>query len=335
RELVTVTKDGRKVVRVSQEALPPDANAAKTATDATMWERAVAVLSAAQQVKFVVARMQDLNPGFDGKVQPTLENDVIIGLTFTTDHVTNISPIHALTHLQNLHIRGSAWFKGSLGDLTPLKGIPLTNLDITDNGALTDLSALKGMPLKNLNITQTGVTDLTPLKGMPLESLMMWGFSGSDLTPLKGMPLKWLNCGGRGQKLDLTPLAGLPLEFLCVNLTQVSDLTPLKDVPLTTLLCSNTPVSDLTPLRGMPLKLLQVFNTKVSDLSPLKRMPLEELECQGSGVTDLSPLKDLPLTRIQCDVQPERDAKILRAIKTLQKINGKPAEEFWKSVEQK
>ncbi len=52
-------------------------------------------------------------------------------------------------------------------------------------------------------------------------------------------------------------------------------------------------------------------------------------------MTDLSPLKDLPLTKIECDFQPERDAKILRAIRTLETINGKPAEEFWKSLEKK
>jgi len=47
-------------------------------------------------------------------------------------------------------------------------------------------------------------------------------------------------------------------------------------------------------------------------------------------VTDLSPLEGLPLKEITCDFQPERDAAILRSIKTLEKINGKPAAEFLK-----
>jgi PAS domain S-box-containing protein len=330
KELVTVTNNGKQVVRISQEA-----KVAKAATDAAAWERVVAGLSPAEQVKAVGARLKELNPDFDCKVESAIENGAVVGLRFTTDHVKDISPIHALTRLQKLDMRGSAWFKGSLADLTPLKGMQLWDLNLTDNGAVIDLSALKAMPLKNLNIMQTGVTDLTPLKGMSLQWLMAWGFLGTDLTPLEGMPLKWLNCGGRGQKLDLTPLARLPLEFLCINLTQVSDLTPLKDVPLTTLQCSNTPVSDLTPLRGKRLKHLHCFNTKVADLSPLKGMPLEILECQSSGVTDLSLLKDLPLTYINCDFRPERDAKILRAIPTLKTINGKPAAEFWRSIEKK
>ena len=221
------------------------------------------------------------------------------------------------------------------GKLTPtIKGGVVTVLTI--QGWVADLSPLKGMKLTKLWIMNTSrVADLTPLRGMPLETLCVWPFKGSDLTPLQGMPLKWLNCGGGRQKLDLTPLAKLPLEFLCVNLTQVSDLTPLKDMPLTALMCSDTPVSDFTLLHGMHLKLLHFNRTKVSDLSPLKGTPLAEVECQGAGVTDLSPLVELPLTTLKCDFQPERDAKVLRAIKTLQTINDKPAAQFWKEVDDK
>jgi Leucine-rich repeat (LRR) protein len=42
----------------------------------------------------------------------------------------------------------------------------------------------------------------------------------------------------------------------------------------------------------------------------------------------------MPLKELICDFQPDRDAEILRSIKTLEKINGKPAAEFWKDVEQ-
>jgi hypothetical protein len=36
----------------------------------------------------------------------------------------------------------------------------------------------------------------------------------------------------------------------------------------------------------------------------------------------------------RCDFQPARDAVILRSIKTLETINGKPAAELWKEVDQ-
>ena len=47
-------------------------------------------------------------------------------------------------------------------------------------------------------------------------------------------------------------------------------------------------------------------------------------------MSDLSPLKDMPLKELQCDFKPERDADILRSIKTLETINGKPAKEILK-----
>jgi serine/threonine protein kinase len=208
---------------------PPAAQtpAASPFTDADV--QRIAALPAAEQVEEVRKELKRRNPGFDGALAPTIEDDVVTGLAFSTEKVRDIAPVRALTRLRKLDIHGSAFGKGVLADLSPLKG----------------------MPLKWLNIGESHVSDLTPLTGMPLEWLAMWGWRGADLTPLKNMPLKWLNCGGGGQKLDLTSLAGMPLAYLCVNHTQVPDLTPLKDAPLRDLECANTLVSDVSPLQGI------------------------------------------------------------------------------------
>jgi hypothetical protein len=95
-------------------------------------------------------------------------------------------------------------------------------------------------------------------------------------------------------------------------------------------------VSDLSPLKGMPLAGLSVGGVGVSELSPLKGMKLAWLHCNGTKVTDLSPLTGMPLEEIHFDTfKAERDGTILRAIPTLKTINGKPAAEFWRSVEKK
>jgi hypothetical protein len=52
-------------------------------------------------------------------------------------------------------------------------------------------------------------------------------------------------------------------------------------------------------------------------------------------VSDLAPLKGMPLKAIECDFNKERDAVILRSIKTLETINGKAAAAFWKELDQK
>ena len=67
----------------------------------------------------------------------------------------------------------------------------------------------------------------------------------------------------------------------------------------------------------------------------MKGMPLKRLECNRTTVTDLSPLAEMPLESITCDFVPERDAKVLRGIKSLKTINSKPAADFWKEVDAK
>ena len=105
-------------------------------------------------------------------------------------------------------------------------------------------------------------------------------------------------------------------------------------MPLEFLEVDGLPLTDLSLLSGMPLTHLQISFTQVSDLSPLNGMPLTDLRFQSTNVTDLSPLKDMPLKILCCDFKPERDTELLRSIKTLETINGKPAAEFWKEVEE-
>jgi hypothetical protein len=64
-------------------------------------------------------------------------------------------------------------------------------------------------------------------------------------------------------------------------------------------------------------------------------MALKELNLTSSRVTDLSPLREMPLTMLRLDFRPERDADIVRSLKTLQSINEKPAADFWKEVDGK
>jgi hypothetical protein len=47
-------------------------------------------------------------------------------------------------------------------------------------------------------------------------------------------------------------------------------------------------------------------------------------------VADLTPLRGLPLKQLGLDFRPERDAEVLRSLTGLERINGKPAAEFWK-----
>jgi formylglycine-generating enzyme required for sulfatase activity/Leucine-rich repeat (LRR) protein len=220
------------------------------------WLQEVAALSAEEQVKAVAAKLKDLNPGFDGQVTRNIEGGVVTHFAFLTDHVTNMTPLRALTGVTTLDLSGSNWGKGQLADLEPLRGMRLTRLSFFANRGVADLSPLAGMKLTSLDCSGTLLTDLEPLRGMPLENLNCRECPGiQSLAPLQGMPLKRLDCS-RARVTDLTPLHGTPLDNLAISCTPVSDLSPLRGMKLTTLGCKGTNVTDLSVLRGMPLKAL-------------------------------------------------------------------------------
>jgi tetratricopeptide (TPR) repeat protein len=79
-----------------------------------------------------------------------------------------------------------------VGDLEPLRGIPLSRLTIQNAGKVSDLAPLKGMPLTSLTfMVGSQIGDLAPLQGMPLSQLTIaFAPKVRDLSPLKGMPLK-------------------------------------------------------------------------------------------------------------------------------------------------
>jgi serine/threonine protein kinase/Leucine-rich repeat (LRR) protein len=196
------------------------------------WMKSVAALPAEKQVEAVSKKLMELNPGFDGKMTPKIDQGVVTGLSFITDNVTDISPVRALTGLRFLTCGGSepgAKPNGKLVDLSPLQGMALTKLHFGGT-PVSDLTPLKELPLTDLLCNSTKVTDLTPLRGMPLTKLAFLNTRVRDLSPLEGMPL---------------------LSLTCIN-TYISDLSPLQGMPLNNLNCggTNSKVSDLSPLEG-------------------------------------------------------------------------------------
>ncbi len=135
----------------------------------------------------------------------------------------------------------------------------------------------------------------------------------------------------RGKKIEDDVVAELDIAHC--PLMDVSPVRALRG--LRGLRCEFTHVPDLAQLRGLHLSHLNCCFAPVADLKPLQGMPLTILNIRDTRVTDLTPLKDLPLKELSCSFEPKRDTAILRSIKTLEKINGKPAADFWKEVDGK
>jgi hypothetical protein len=303
QELVTVSRNGRQVVRVSKESVPLSA--------AEAWEKSVAALPPEKQVEVVVRRLKELNPGFDGNVTPIIKDGVVAGLQFSTDQVRDISPVRALTGLVSLDCPGTYPKNGKLSDLTPLRGLRLNHLNCPEN-PVADLSPLRDMPLTVLIAGDTRVSDLSPLQGMRLKQLTLQSTAVTDLSPLKEMPLTALDLAGSRGVSDIRPLKGMPLDYL--NLTAL-------------------PVSDISVLAGMKsLRRLILEAMPVSDLTPLQDLGLKDLRINGTQVTDLSPIKRLPLQTLKLDYRAAHK-DFVRSFKGLEQINDKPAADFWNEVD--
>ena len=176
------------------------------------------------------------------------------------------------------------------------------------------------------------------IEGGVVTELTFFTDNITDISPVRALTgLRILSCSGsvqgKGQLADLSPLKDMPIWSLNCQYTQVSDLSPLKDMKLTRLQIGCSQVSDLSPLKDMKLTYLNCDTTRVSDLSPLKDMKLTIFACPRTKVSDLTPLRGMPLISLSCDFKPERDAALLRSLKTLVTINLKPAAEFWKDVD--
>lgn len=254
------------------------------------WMKYVQQMPAEKQVEAVSKKLIELNPGFDGKMMgadasstPKIEGEIVRQVGFFTENVTDISPVRALIGLKSLACIGRGIDKSNFADLSPLKGLSLTELWCH----------------------HTSVSDLSPLEGMPLTALDCGTSKVSSLLPLKGMPLATLKCS-ESLVADLSPISGMRLTYLSCSSSKVTDLSPLKGMPLKTLYCDGLSITDLSPLTRMPLVGLRIPRCMgVRDLSPLleckdlKSLNALFVPVTASGVAALQ--KALPNCKIEWD----------------------------------
>lgn len=201
----------------------------------------------------------------------------------------------------------------NLVDLTPLTGVPVRRLDLTDTG-ITDLTALRGMPLTELQVARTGLLSIDELEGLPIEVLDLSTTRLSDLSVLQSLPLRSLSL--REMKLDsLAPLAGLQLEHLDLHSASgFTDIGALRGMPLKQLGLRNTSVTDISAVSGMALEYLSL-PSNVRDISALRGLPLKSLEAPHTKATDIDVLEGMPLESIYISSSERLNFEVLRSIR--------------------
>jgi serine/threonine protein kinase len=147
-------------------------------------------LSPAEQVKRVMEKLRELNPGFDGESRNRSEGDRVVELEVSTRRIRDLWPVRALLSLKKLELGDE---KSVLADIACLKGLKLQELGLS-NTRVVDLAPLQGMPLQRLQITGAPVRDLSPLRALPLVSLDCDRISTTDFSVLKNLrSLKTVN----------------------------------------------------------------------------------------------------------------------------------------------
>ena len=308
QELVTVRREGRQIVRVSNESTAPTPQL----NDQGGWEQHVLGLPAEAQVEAVRKRLQELNPDYDGKLEWNVKNGFVDWVKIDSNALSDISPLQVFRHLSSLHLQGPFPGRGKVTDLRPLRGLPLRKLQLQSQ-PVSDLEPLRGMKLEELIIPESRVADLSPLHGMKLKAIALQRSSVTSLEPLRGMPLEMVDLYKSSVK-DLSPLKGMPLYYLNIGRLPLSgsDFELLSEFKgLKWLLMEDVPIRDISHLRSLQLEAVILSRTKVEDLSPLLGMPLQD---------------------ITLDYRPDR-ADFLRSFPKLTRINAKPAEKFWAEVE--
>ena len=289
----------------------------------TWLDRMASESDADKKLTAVVKKLKEYNPLYNEIVSGhKIEDGKITELNLPTFYISNVEPLRALPDLKKLTLTEDVM--GKLVDLSPLKGLKLTHLNISRN-PIVDLKPLQGMPLEVLDCDNTDIKDLKPLQGMPLKRLDCHGprVAITDISMFKGMPLVYLRLTGsatrripnlnvlQGMSLetlelvpsdvrDLTPLKGMPLSTLVLNEARIADLSLLKGMPLTELMIGFNPIGnkELAALRGMKLKVFICSRTQITDISIVEGMPLVRLDLNGNRVSALPSLRDAKLNSI-------------------------------------
>jgi formylglycine-generating enzyme required for sulfatase activity len=241
--LASATATAAPVTRSSSPVTPAAPQPSTLDPQLAAFCREVAALPAEAQVQRVVAKLKELNPGFDGKETHTIENGQVTKLRFECTKVTDIAPVRALNDLKSLWCGGEAVHNpGLLADLSPLKGLRLSTL-VCSSSKAGDLSPLRDMPLRVLNVNDTPVANLSPLEGVQLIAFYCARTKVVDLSPLRGMPIARMECHAPGVT-DLSPLKGMPLMSLVCNFVRERDEEILRSIKTLVETINGLPVAE-------------------------------------------------------------------------------------------
>lgn len=312
---------------------PPDAEARIAAVLVRMGAGGAAGamnVAAEQRVALARAQLTKAWPRLPASAVSALPDGTVqVSIRPATLEIDTLEPLRGLP-VTILDVGGQKRIR----DISPLASLPLTGL-YAWSAPIQDLSPLRGMKLTRVSLSGVPLTDFTLFAGMRLEYVDLSAPALQDLDPFVGMPLRELRIYGAARIEDISALASAPLELLLLDgprngSTHLTSLTPLRGRPLRDIsLLNQRGVSDLEPLRGAPVNRAILGGTSVTDLAPIANPALRILSIVETPVGDLRPLLRCPLETVDLAPQGIRAGlEGLLKLPTLKAVNGLRPEDF-------
>ncbi len=269
--------------------------------------------SAPVEIIAAIIKLQELNPGYDGKY---IYNSKRKSLSIRSQKVGNVSPLREL-ELNRLSLSGCGIDNQSLKGLKgmKLKCLNLSRTGVTDVSPLNNIRGLKSIRLSGCKIRKS----LACLKRMSLSMLDLGktDLRQSDLHIIAELPVQWLSLSHTGIA-DLTPLGRMKtLKVLYLSGTAINDLAPLRNVPLGYLAADHTGIKDISVLENKNMWILGISGTKVKSLEPLRgQKKVKRLFINDTLIEDITPIKGMPLTHLGLD-----PGKITKGLELIPRIS--------------
>jgi serine/threonine protein kinase len=199
--------------RDNKSPSPPGSDEAKTSFPPldSDWKDTFATTPRDKLADELTAEFRRRNTGFHGDVLMQFgDRGVVDGISIQSDAVFDLTPIQAVPGLAGLWCKGSRPRAGSLEDLTPLAGLGLSSLDVS-NTRVHNLSAVRTLrphdAIYYLCVAGTRVESLEPLRDVRLQ-----------VFDLRDTPVK-----------NLEPLTKSSIQSISFDWPDGPDPAPLKD----------------------------------------------------------------------------------------------------------
>jgi Leucine-rich repeat (LRR) protein len=265
---------------------------------------------------------------FQPFLAPVFEEDALTltALSCEGDNITSLEGIEAFTNLQSVDFG----YKGTaIDNLTPLAGLgKLTRINISRSN-ISDISPLAGLPLVHLDLSDNHITDLTPLAEITtLSTLVLYHQSPdyiTDISPLDNLTALNLLDLEANKITDINPLRNMKrLRYLHLKDNRLTSIEPLADINTLELVnLSLNALTDLTPLTSSKgITTLYADANRITSIDFLSELTnITHISLNRNRVSDLSPLGGLAEPKyLSFDMNYITDIEVLRIPMSYRKI---------------